>query len=768
MKKSRLIGICFAVFLVLFSGCQNEKSTDAGHASFTPPSVGTAAVFRGEKLNLPDEPEGLMLDTLVDPFSDEEGIVCLVSVLHEEAEEDGDLRRYYAYYRVALSQDGESADVSPLELPENVSVAGGRMTKDGCTLLLFTDSGEFTVLRRTPDGDKTSGNLLALLPPGGEDVNLTGLSEDASGNLWIAAGHAVLALDPSFSLRFAAQFDGPAWDIEATDDGGAWVLAMEGEMTVCRVNPSGYLTDRIAAGQTANALVLRDDSLYCDTESGIVKLSPDGNEPVVDYAASNLSSATSRLLTVLDENRILLAKNGTDGFDLFLYARSDGSEDIEVRTLEAVVALPEGADSGESQYWRIMAAEFNSSHRDLQIHLTDYAETWREGSGDALARDLLTGTVKPDILLGNPWLAYEDVVVGNGMFYDLTPYLETDPEVNFDTLLGGAVRACSYGDQVWGIPTGFRVVTVIAPDSLLGPFAGASGWTVTDMLDCIDALPEDVTPFLGISQDFALEFLLGDNGLAGFLDRKAGTCSFDGPEFLRLLNYISTLPVDDEDALRSSSVYAAYRDAVMNGDGSGKLEPYHTGKVFMRTMQMNRLSDYLGLEMQFGTKDVTLIGYPTDTPDIPGAGTFVIPELPMVILNTCEDPDAAWSFIKAMLGGSRPHLNPYNPPLKSTLQKVVQGSTQVHFFYDGGSYTGQLPSSYEKRKHITVTVEKEDEDAYIRLLDQIGAPYLGAVPAEITAIVSEEVSAMTAGVSTPEACAAIIQSRASIWMAEHQ
>ena len=763
------------ILMLLFSlcGCQKDIPSIAS-SGLTPTTTSVSSeeqvAFRGTKAGLP---EGMYLCPTVEPYANEDRIICLASEITETEAEDGTVVTGETYSLVSLWTDGRTRDAAPLNLPETAAVIGGEITGDGFALLTMSD-GIVSVFTRDASGDRTSGDLAPLLT--GKDQQFVALDADEHGNIWVAASHEILALDKDFTKRFSIPVDGYVRDIAAAEDGGAWVLHMDADMTAQRVEPTGILTDRILLDNSAGSLVLCGNVLYCDGTEGISSISTDGTSEIVNYAASNLSAATSRLLTVLDEDRVLLAKNGTEGTDLYLYRRSAGEEPMEAITLEVVVALPEGTDSGESQFWRMQMAEFNSSHRDIQVHLTDYAETWGTESADALARDLLTGTIKPDILLGNPGTEYvgtvvERTIVEHGMFRDLTPYLNADPEVNFDTVLAAAIRTCTADETVWGIPTAFRTVTLVAPDSLLGPFAGSSGWTVTDLLDCIDALPDGVTPSLGINQRFALDVLLGSNGLAAFMNRETGTCSFDRPDFLRLLQFISTFPKDHEDTLKSSPAYAAYWDAAMSGDNSGMIEPYHTGKVFLRMIQISRLSDYTGLEMQFGTKDATLIGYPTATPEIPGSGIEVIPELPMIILNTCEHPDEAWTLLKAILSGDQQHLNPFIPSLKASFEAKERNSigSQVHYFYNGFIYSGSnLPSQYAKQPHITVSIKKEDLDAFRILLDNAGGPYIGSVPLEIREIVEEEISTMTAGVSTAEQCASKIQSRVSIWLAEHK
>ena len=54
------------------------------------------------------------------------------------------------------------------------------------------------------------------------------------------------------------------------------------------------------------------------------------------------------------------------------------------------------------------------------------------------------------------------------------------------------------------------------------------------------------------------------------------------------------------------------------------------------------------------------------------------------------------------------------------------------------------------------------------MLDEIGMPAVNGVPAEIAEIVEEEISVFLGGASSAEDCAKKIQSRAGIWLSEHQ
>jgi len=60
----------------------------------------------------------------------------------------------------------------------------------------------------------------------------------------------------------------------------------------------------------------------------------------------------------------------------------------------------------------------------------------------------------------------------------------------------------------------------------------------------------------------------------------------------------------------------------------------------------------------------------------------------------------------------------------------------------------------------------EDAAKMEAILDSVGMPLLSVWKTDVREIIGEELSAFLAGVGTPEDCAAKIQSRVSLWLAE--
>ncbi|MBQ3860512.1 MAG: hypothetical protein II779_08280, partial [Clostridia bacterium] len=62
---------------------------------------------------------------------------------------------------------------------------------------------------------------------------------------------------------------------------------------------------------------------------------------------------------------------------------------------------------------------------------------------------------------------------------------------------------------------------------------------------------------------------------------------------------------------------------------------------------------------------------------------------------------------------------------------------------------------------------KEDADRIVAELDRAGKPITKMIPAAVQENVAEEISTYHGGLGSAEDCAGKIQSRVSIWLAEH-
>ena len=225
------------------------------------------------------------------------------------------------------------------------------------------------------------------------------------------------------------------------------------------------------------------------------------------------------------------------------------AEDIDLRTVRVLKlayfrSLPYAVTKGVNS--------FNGSHPDARIVTEDWSLYPNYNAGqEKLIRDMVTGIGSPDIVVGADTDRHMTDLFAAGLYTDLTPYLAADDTVNGDNLFGCVRRLFDDGrGGMWGIAPNFMIgTTVVSTPDLLGGFAEQGYWTVSEVLDYAESLPEDCVLMQDLTQS-GLPLLDGAGGYMIFVDAEAGTCSFDSPEFIRWLNFAKGLPTFQEYSLR--------------------------------------------------------------------------------------------------------------------------------------------------------------------------------------------------------------------------
>ena len=264
-----------------------------------------------------------------------------------------------------------------------------------------------------------------------------------------------------------------------------------------------------------------------------------------------------------------------------------------------------------------------------------------------------------------------------------------------------------------------------------------------------------------------------------FIDREAGMCSFDSPLFYRYLDWLKSLPTSGEWA-------RAGGEGEAHGYNQWPLIPYITeGKLVLRDSGMSDVEAVIMQDIQTtGGKDYALIGRPSET----GSGVDLTSDTGMLVLMGSKNPDACWTFIRACLeeegltDSDRWQSSQGLPALKSMYDEKMETLTQIPIakFVSNASFCtfkgirdlDFVQQESEKMAHGTpwyLEPYNPDELSYLRnWIDGAGEPFTNAFPTGVNEIVQEEIGEWLSGMGTPEDCAKKIQSRASIWLAEHK
>ncbi len=396
---------------------------------------------------------------------------------------------------------------------------------------------------------------------------------------------------------------------------------------------------------------------------------------------------------------------------------------------------------------------FNAAHEDARIVVHDYHTKYFQESTPAapierLALDISTGIFEPDIVI--EFRSSEEnataYIVKNELYTDLAPLLDEE-------IFSCVRRSFSDGDKLWGITDSFYVNTVLLNaatleegEALEARLRERGSWTVEDMLDYMDALPSETVFMKYVTQ----KNFMNDYIYPVFIDTEKGTCDFDSEAFLRYLTYRKSLPerIDPH----TENLYVDYR----------------TGKVAAYQHDMHGIIGYSGMDAVFG-EDALLIGYPTRKDEL----AELAYNFTYVITSYAEQPARAWEYVKLLLEAVETEDLSTFPTLKSVFQEQCAYAQTCAFTHDivGGSgvYPREDVSQIDLAFYDTyVTYFTESDAAELeRFLEaKVGQPRSTVLPAAISSILSEEVSAYLADKTTAEDCAQRIQSRVTLWLEE--
>ena len=778
MKKFLSLLCLVILTITLVGGCGKEKPTTAigSEAEIDDPNILTHIYQETAR-------SAVLTDSLTSgfvPFYDRE--TKTLTYLTEEYEAGaGGYTEKILYSVRTLSEEGGENVIMTLAFPMNDGmIRGGFADREGmtCAVIRYDENRNRRMVIERYDfksGQRTATDDI-LSQFAGRTIAFKGPVRDGSGNLCVVseADAETLVLTPEGNRirSFFPDVQGrPIGWLAASEDGRIFASfsGNRGETVVAEILPEEGIWGET---QTVESRIWGGTDgipYYYETSEGLFARLPDSDADrmLLDYENSGL--------TPIKTQPLYLSKDVVFFCEYANVDRSGGSailccvpgEDIDLRE-QTILTLAHFGSVPTSLTDAIRS--FHLAHPGVRIVTEDWSayntKENPEGGYQKLLTDMVTGKGSPDILFGRLTAEHIAGAYEHGLYTDLTPYLKTDDTVNDSNLFGCVKRLFDDGrGGMWGITPDFSIdATLISTPELLGGYAEQGYWTITEVLDYIDSLPDDTV----FNEDLCrgdLPLLDAGDGYMIFIDREQGTCSFDSPEFVRYLEFVKTLPTSDERNVRSP-----FADM----DAEALALPRMEGKIRTTEARFLTSADKIRrLMMPYSTKDWTMIGYPSPVKRA-GAGTPVTTQYALVISSSCPDPDLAWDLVRRCFSseGSQGGI----PALKSTFDGMIDAWYQwqfddyyvLHdFVYSTRDREYAITEEDLEYPGILSTFEREDRDKYVALFDEIGTAASERGIKEIRDILVEETSAFLAGRGSAEDCAKKIQSRVSIWLSEH-
>ena len=194
--------------------------------------------------------------------------------------------------------------------------------------------------------------------------------------------------------------------------------------------------------------------------------------------------------------------------------------------------------------------EWNQSHPDCLVEIKNYyVPTGVEGDPagfergqDALALDVAAGKA-PDMYLLNPDTDHM-LLTRKGYLEDLYPYMDADPRMGREAFYQPLLRAMEFRGGLYELPGWFYVETCIAPKSLVG---GPENWNYETLWRIREEEGCQTLFWNDQNRDRMFELLFLTHLYSEKLvDWETGTCFFDSPLFLHLLRAAAEFPAEED------------------------------------------------------------------------------------------------------------------------------------------------------------------------------------------------------------------------------
>lgn len=381
--------------------------------------------------------------------------------------------------------------------------------------------------------------------------------------------------------------------------------------------------------------------------------------------------------------------------------------------------------------------EFNNSQNGCVIQVIDYAQynTFHEQAGkDRLNADIISGKT-PDVYDLAYWS--EKQLAEKGLLENLKPYFDSDDDLPYSSLVPSAAKVLENRDGLYQCVPYFNVITTAVDKSV-----AQNEFTFTQLRELVER--ESLRKVFG--PEMTRELLLA-YALCFMADELYSTenisCNFNSETFVTVLNWMSKLPETQE---------------LFDGNESLPLGSAYVGELMVLITEsgLDIPTDISAADTVFSGA-AQYLGFPSEA----GGGFALVPEISLGMSSTSQNKDNVWAFFKFLLnrtnvsGNGLPIVQEY---LEQCLDRRINWiQEKVH------SSSAMSPHGF-----VNIPLQAfEQDEIKARIMEIVGKiNCLAQYDQDIYKIIYEQCQPMFSGNMSPEAAAAQIQSRVSIYLAE--
>jgi ABC-type glycerol-3-phosphate transport system substrate-binding protein len=597
-----------------------------------------------------------------------------------------------------------------------------------------------------------------------------------SGDVYVVAENVYIVFDSDMNYKTKFELDG-GWISNICISGDSVYLYYyeDSNQKLCVV-ANGTKTDysgeniKTVINNMYEFLGFYNGQLYYRTSTNVSKYDPntDTISEEMNFINSDISQSQINSIKLLPDGRMLVTtynySNESSQTTIQLMTKVP-DEEIQEEIIVKLATLYSNYNIVNS------VINFNKQNTGIRISLVTYdqynnEENNYQGGITQFNNDIITGNL-PDIILLDSSLPVESYFQ-KGIFADLNTYID-DAENGIDrsNYLTNIFDATTVDGKLYSIIMSFSLQTLIAKSQYVGT---ESGWTLEEMLDTINNMPEGMTAFFTSSRDEIIQQFFG-NCMDLFINWETGETKFETQGFIDFIKYLAQCPEQGYwEAYYASQGDDYVYDQEVETEMQQKYElRYYKDYGLIEYGSLSSFTDFLYDQNTFASSDITAIGYPTDS----GNGVIIVPNIELAISQSSKVKNQAWEVLKFFLNDeSITNRNYFFSPNISNLESQAANAKDNYYYYENteDDYEWYRERGYSEDyiEYLKKSNQPFDQKVVDFTMDLIkNATVVSRSDSDLLEIITEELSGFFGGTKTAEETAKVIASRAKIYISEH-
>ena len=498
-----------------------------------------------------------------------------------------------------------------------------------------------------------------------------------------------------------------------------------------------------------------DYSIYLSSSTALIGLKDGQSEEIVNWINSDINGDYVRSIVALDNGDFLVYINDwqTNENSFCRLTKRDSSELENTKVITIAVLYPD-------QELTSKITEFNKSSSEYRFRITDYSqysdydeETQKVNNSPAnqLKMDIVAGK-EPDMIYCSDYSLINSLAP-KGTFTDLYPLIDNDSSLSREDIMPNILKVCEMDGKLVSISNSFN----ISSWAVKKKFVDKDSWTLDEMIKTYDALSSKMD-FTTNSSKETVFYMLSSNA-DSFVDYKNGTCSFDSPEFIKMLEFCDQFPKQDDLINWDTAT-----DDELQEYWSQLENAVRDDKCLISEIYLNDLRSYARIKQADFGEDMSLVGAPSSN----GSGSSINLNANFAILESSPSKEACWQLISGFFSEDYYSKNNWNLPARvSAFEKMADEAMSRPYWIDENGKKTEYDDTYYvgDKEYVIKPLTQEERDYIVDFIKNTTA-IRSYYSLDIDNIIQEESKAFFNGEKTAEETAKMIQNRASILVSE--